>query len=92
MQSKWIVFAVIAASMVLLLRPTPGVDIHGQLQQRLLEAELGSSTTFHFANGPRALVPDNNPTELTRLEMQPVIRTCDCGWFWHWVSSAVHRP
>lgn len=31
----------------------PGVDIHGQIQQRLLEAELGSSTTFHFANGPR---------------------------------------
>jgi len=54
----------------LLLRPTPGVDIHGQIQQRLLEAELGSSTTFHFANGPRTLVPDNNPTDilLTRLE------------------------
>jgi HEAT repeat protein len=70
MRTKWIVFAMIAVSMVFLLRPTPGVDIHGQLQQRLLEAELGSSTTFHFANGPRTLVPDNNLTDslLTRLE------------------------
>jgi HEAT repeat protein len=56
--------------MILLLRPTPGTDIHGQIQQRLLEAELGSSTTFHFANGPRTLAPDSNPTDflLTRLE------------------------
>ena len=70
MRSKWIVLTVVMVSMVLLLRPTPGVDIHGQIQQRLLEAELGSSTTFHFSNGPRTLVPDNNPTDflLTRLE------------------------
>ena len=70
MRSKGIVLAVVVVNKVLLLRPTPGVDIHGQIQQRLLEAELGSSTTFHFSNGPRTLVPDNNPTDflLTRLE------------------------
>jgi len=70
MQSNWIVFSVVVVCMVLLLRPAPGVDIHGQLQQRLLEAELGSSINFHFANGPRTLVPDNNPTDslLIRLE------------------------
>jgi HEAT repeat protein len=70
MRSIWVVLAVVVVSMVFLLRPAPGVDIHGQLQQRLLEAELGSSTTFHFANGPRTLVPDNNPAVflLTRLE------------------------
>jgi HEAT repeat protein len=70
MRSKWIVLAAVVVSMVLLLRPTPGTDIHAQIQQRLLEAELGSSTTFHFANGPRTLVPDSNPTDflLTRLE------------------------
>jgi HEAT repeat protein len=70
MRSKWIVLAAVVVGMVLLLRPTPGTDIHGQIQQRLLEAELGSSTTFHFANGPRTLVPDSNPTDflLTRLK------------------------
>jgi len=64
MQSKWIVSAMIVVSMVWLLRPAPDIDIHTQIQQRLLEAELGSSITFHFANGPRALVPGNNPTDL----------------------------
>lgn len=70
MRSKWIVLTVVVVSMVWLLRPTPGVDIHGQIQQRLLEAEPGSSTTFHFSNGPQALVPDNMPTDflLTQLE------------------------
>ena len=70
MRSIWVVLAVVVVSMVFLLRPAPGVDIHGQIQQRLLEAELGSATTFHFANGPRTLVPNNSPTDLllTRLE------------------------
>ena len=70
MRSKWIVLAAVVVSMILLLRPTPGTDIHGQIQQRLLEAELGSSTTFHFAKKPRTLVPDSNSTDflLTRLE------------------------
>jgi hypothetical protein len=58
MRSKWTVLAVVVVSMVLLLRPTPGTDIHGQIQQRLMEAELGSFITFHFANEPRILVPD----------------------------------
>ena len=70
MRSKWFVLAAVVASMVLLLQPSPGTDIHCQIQQRLLEAEMGSFTTFHFANGPRTLVPDSNPTDflLTRLE------------------------
>ena len=70
MRSKWIVLAAVVVSMILLPRPTPGTDIHGQIQQRLLEAELGSSTTFHFAKRPWTLVPDSNPTDslLTRLK------------------------
>lgn len=39
-------------------------DIHTEVQQRLLEAELGSATTFHFAGWSRELLPDDSPTDL----------------------------
>lgn len=41
----------------LLLRTSPEPDIHTQLQQRLIEAEFGSATSFHLAAGPRAAQP-----------------------------------
>lgn len=45
---------------VLWLRENPEPDIHTQLQQRLIEAELGSATSFHLAAGPRAAQPPSD--------------------------------
>jgi HEAT repeat protein len=69
---KYIV--IITISMVvagLLLRAPAGpVDVHAELQQRLLEAELGSASTFHFASGSRAMVPDDTATDTLLVNLE----------------------
>lgn len=35
-------------------------DLHAEIQQRLLEAEIGSASTFHFASGSRNARPGRN--------------------------------
>jgi len=59
-----------AFSAALIWRDAPQPDVHAELQQRLLEAELGSAVTIHFASGARARVPDDTPTRtlLANLE------------------------
>jgi len=70
MRNKWVILALIVAGTVWLLRQPSAVDIHDRIQQRLLEAELGSSTNFYFAGVPRLPVPDGEPTDqlLSRLK------------------------
>lgn len=43
--------------------PAEQADLHTEIQQRLLEAEMGSATRFHFATGSRAMVPDDTATD-----------------------------
>lgn len=45
-------------------RQAPVPDIHTEIQQRLLEAEIGSATTFHFARGSRAVIPNDTPIDV----------------------------
>ena len=47
--------AVIAIAMTAM--PSAPPDVHAEVQQRLLEAELGSATTFHFSSTARVRVP-----------------------------------
>ena len=49
MKTNWLYAGAAVLGAVLLWRPAAPFDIHAELQQRLLEAELGSATTFHFA-------------------------------------------
>ncbi|MCK5383091.1 MAG: hypothetical protein KAJ65_04965, partial [Gammaproteobacteria bacterium] len=58
-----VIAGMLAASGVLLRAPAGQPDVHAELQQRLLEAELGSASTFHFASGSRASVPDDTATD-----------------------------
>lgn len=64
MRAKWIVVGLVVSGGFLLWRPAPQFDIHAGIQQRLLEAELGSATTFHFAGGTRARIPTDTTTDL----------------------------
>jgi HEAT repeat protein len=59
---KWILVGAALLGAFLLWRPAPRDDIHAEVQQRLLEAELGSATTFHFAAWSRDLLPDASLT------------------------------
>ncbi len=54
-----VVFAAVAV-----WAPAEPPDVHAEIQQRLLEAELGSATTFHFAAGPNSRVPDGRDAKL----------------------------
>ena len=47
---------------VVMWAPPDSPAVHTEIQQRLLEAELGSATTFHIAGGSRR-VPDGRDTE-----------------------------
>ena len=58
-----ILFSIIVVAGALLRLPAGQPDVHTELQQRLLEAELGSATTFHFASGSPARVPDDTATD-----------------------------
>ena len=62
LRSRWVLAGVVALAAFLLWRPSAPDDIHTEVQQRLLEAELGSARTVHFAGPSRALVPDETPT------------------------------
>ena len=57
-------------SSALLRTPAGQPDVHAELQQRLLEAELGSATTFHFARGSRARVPDDTATDALLVQLE----------------------
>ncbi len=52
----------VVIGLFILWRPESASDLHAEIQQRLLEAEIGSATTFHFATGSRAMVPDDTAT------------------------------
>ncbi len=56
------VLVVLVALMSWRQEPTP--DIHAEIQQRLLEAEIGSATTFHFARGSRAVIPSDTSIDV----------------------------
>ena len=65
-----IITAVIVVAGVFLRAPAAPPDIHTELQQRLLEAELGSASTFHFASGSRAMVPDDTATDALLVKLE----------------------
>jgi len=62
------IVGILASATVMVWTPSDSPDVHTELQQRLLEAELGSAKTFHFAGGSRR-VPDGRDTKtlLTHL-------------------------
>jgi len=62
LRSRWVLAGVVVLGAVLLWRPSAQDDIHTEVQQRLLEAELGSARAVHFSGPSRALVPDETPT------------------------------
>jgi HEAT repeat protein len=72
---KYIVIVVSVATLAGLLLRTPAgqPEIHAELQQRLLEAELGSATTFHFASGSRTRVPDSTATDTLLVNLESSI-------------------
>ena len=69
---KYIVIITVSMAVAgLLLRAPAGpTDVHAELQQRLLEAELGSASTFHFASGSRAMVPDDTATNALLVKLE----------------------
>jgi HEAT repeat protein len=68
MKSRAMIAAFVILVLFVLYRPGTTPDLHAEIQQRLLEAEIGSATTFHFASGTRAVVPDDTATLLANLE------------------------
>ena len=64
-----IIFSIIIAG-ALLRAPAGQSDVHAELQQRLLEAELGSASTIHFASGSRAMVPDDTATDTLLVNLE----------------------
>ncbi len=74
MRGKWffLVFAIFAA-LVFWRHAPPTMDVHTELQQRLLEAELGSATTFHFAGGPKSLAPSDETVDSLLTKLQSVL-------------------
>jgi len=65
-----IIFGIVVIAGTLLRAPAGQSGVHAELQLRLLEAELGSASTIHFASGSRARVPDDTAanTLLVNLE------------------------
>lgn len=60
-------------SAIMLPVPAEQTDVHAELQQRLLEAELGSATTFYFASGSRSMVPDGTATDTLLVNLESSI-------------------
>jgi len=68
-----IIFSIIVIAGTLMQAPAGQSGVHAELQQRLLEAELGSATTFHFASGSRTRVPDNTATATLLVNLESSI-------------------
>lgn len=62
MKSSGLIALFVALGLFVLWRQGATPDLHVEIQQRLLEAEIGSATAFHFASGSRKVVPDNTST------------------------------
>ncbi len=60
MRVKLVLLALVCLGVGLYLGKTAPHDIHTELRQRLLEAELGSAATIHFAIQPKASAPTND--------------------------------
>jgi HEAT repeat protein len=55
-----LIFLVLLSAGILLYERAPQEqDIHTELRQRILEAELGSATVVHFATAPKAPLPSD---------------------------------
>jgi HEAT repeat protein len=65
-----IIFGLIVIAGALLRAPAGQSDVHAELQQRLLEAELGSASTIHFASGSRAMVPDDTAADTLLVNLE----------------------
>lgn len=63
LRKNGIIVGLVALGGVLMWAPADQRNLHSEIQQRLLEAEMGSATTFHFAAGSRAMVPDDTATD-----------------------------
>ena len=70
MKSSWFYTGAAVVSVFLLWRPAAPFDIHAEIQQRLLEAELGSATTFHFAGGARAPAVAGTPSDVLLVNLE----------------------
>ena len=62
-RQSWLYAGLAALGAFLLWQPDAPFNIHADIQQRLLEAELGSATTFHFA-GPMQVPDIATPTSV----------------------------
>ncbi|MEE8428856.1 MAG: HEAT repeat domain-containing protein [Gammaproteobacteria bacterium] len=74
MRGKWL-FLVLAVfgAFVFWHHEPPMMDVHAELQQRLLEAELGSATTFHIAGNPKSLAPSDETVDSLLTKLQSVL-------------------
>ena len=70
MKKTGIIAALVVLVSLVLWRPEPAPDLHTEIQQRLLEAEIGSATTFHFASGSRAVVPDDTTIDALLVDLE----------------------
>lgn len=70
MKKTGIITTLVILVSLILWRPEPAPDLHNEIQQRLLEAEIGSATTFHFASGSRAVVPDDTTIDVLLVELE----------------------
>jgi len=70
MKSNRLYAAVVALGVFLLWRPDTPADIHTDIQQRLLEAELGSATTFYFAGGSRDPAANVIPSDVLLANLE----------------------
>lgn len=74
MRGKWFfLFLAVFGALAFWRHEPPTMDVHTELQQRLLEAELGSATTFHFAGGPKSLVPSDETVDSLLTKLQSVL-------------------
>ena len=63
-----VIAGVVVFAAVMIWVPSDSPDVHSEIQQRLLEAELGSATTFHMAGGSRR-VPDGRDAETLLINL-----------------------
>ena len=73
LKNKGIIAGLIVLGGILFWMPREKPDLHAELQQRLLEAELGSATTFHFASGSRAMVPNDTATDTLLVNLESAL-------------------
>jgi HEAT repeat protein len=58
-KASLIILALLSVSLLLFRQAPQQQDIHAELRQRILEAELGSATAVHFASTPEAPIPSD---------------------------------